>query len=85
VLEPTEKDLRIREVVLDCGGNASKAAEVLGLPIGQIYYNLSTQRQRQWWEKLKKDKKELNRKARHRRDYQRRLARARESERYRLD
>lgn len=85
MLEPTEKDLEIRQVVIECGGNAYKAAEILGLTKSQIYYNLSTQRQRRWWDKLKKDKKELVRKARHKRQYRRRLERALESERFRLD
>jgi hypothetical protein len=46
---PTEFDLLVRETILSCDGFVLRAAKALGVPVGSLYYNLSTVRQRDWW------------------------------------
>lgn len=51
---PTEYDYIVRETLISCDGFVSRAAKVLGVPPGSLYYNLSTQRQRAWWDDVRK-------------------------------
>lgn len=83
--KPNARDLEIRKIIIDCGYNATKAAIILGISAGALYFNLHSDRQQEWWRKAKEKKKADNKKARYRRAYEKKKQRALELERYRLD
>lgn len=78
--EPTARDIQIRRVIENNGGNVREAAEFLGEPVSRLYWNLRTDRQHKWWLAFKEKKKLASKKAQNRRKYLRRKQRLLEME-----